>query len=58
LTDKMSWDDLRAKQIDRLGGVEPLSYFSQKDVDGAEALIEKVQQKANDQPRRTETAAK
>jgi hypothetical protein len=57
LTDKMSWEDLRAKQIDRLGGVEPLSYFSQKEVDGAEALIEKVRQKAKGQ-RRTETAVK
>jgi hypothetical protein len=57
LTDKMSWEDLRSKEIDRLGGVEPLSYFSQKEVDGAESLIEKVQQKTKGQ-RRTETAAK
>jgi hypothetical protein len=53
----MSWEDLRTKQIDRLGGVEPLSYFSQKDVDGAESLIERVQQKTKGQ-HRTETAAK
>jgi hypothetical protein len=58
LTDKMGWDDLRAKQIDRLGGVEPLSYFLQKEVDGAEALIEKVRQQTKDQARRTETAVK
>src|SRR5258708_28569231 len=47
LTDKMSWEDLRAKQIDRLGGVESLSYFSQKEVDGAETLIERIRQKTN-----------
>jgi hypothetical protein len=58
LTDKMSWNELREKQIDRLGGVEPLSYFSQKDVDGAEALIVKVRQSANGQRRRAETAVR
>jgi len=58
LTDQMSWDELRAKQIDRLGGLDPQSYFTQNQVDGAAALIERIRQKAKDQPRRAETAAR
>jgi hypothetical protein len=58
LTDKMSWADLRSKQIERLGGVEPLPYFTDKQVDLAEKLIEQAREKTNDRPRRTETAAK
>jgi hypothetical protein len=58
LTDKMSWNDLRSKQIERLGGVEPLPYFTDKQVDLAEKLIEQAREKTNDRPRRTETAAK
>lgn len=39
LTDKMSWDDLRAKQIDRIG-LDPVLYFDGKHVDNAEKLID------------------
>ena len=58
LTDKMSWKDLRAKQIERLGGLDPLPYFTDKQIDDAESMNKRVQEKVKDVPRRTETAAK
>jgi hypothetical protein len=58
VTDKMSWKDLRAKQIERLGGLDPQPYFTEKQVDEAESMHERVQEKVKDVPRRTETAAK
>jgi hypothetical protein len=59
LTDRMSWDELRAKQIEQPGGLPPVSYFSENQVDDAEALIRQVREKVgNAPPRRTETAAR
>jgi hypothetical protein len=58
LTDKMSWKDLRAKQIERLGGHEPLPYFSDSQIEDAEALIDRVREKTKDVPRKIESAAR
>ncbi|HLJ09627.1 MAG TPA: hypothetical protein VKU82_00485 [Planctomycetaceae bacterium] len=58
LTDNMSWKDLRAKQIERLGGLDPLPYFSQGDVDAAERLIAKAREMAKDKSRKVERAAR
>jgi hypothetical protein len=56
LTDKMSWNDLREKQVERVG-LDPLSYFSDKQIEDAETLIEKVrEQVGNSTPRRSERA--
>ena len=57
LTDKMSWSDLKAKQIDRIG-LDPLPYFNASQVDAAEKLVEQARQKANTTPRKSETAAR
>ena len=58
LTDKMSWRDLRAKQIELLGGLDPLPYFSQGDVDAAEKLIVKAREMAKDKTPKVERAAR
>ncbi len=58
LTDKMSWKELRAKQIERLGGHEPLPYFSDSQIEDAEALIDRVREKTKDMPRKVESAAR
>ncbi len=58
LTDKMSWNDLRGKQIERLGGLDPLPYFSDKQIDDAEKLIDDVRKKIDSAPRKAETAAR
>lgn len=58
LTDKMSWKELRAKQIERLGGHEPLPYFSDSQIEDAEALIDRVREKTKDVPRKIESAAR
>lgn len=54
LTDKMSWDDLRAKQIDRLG-LDPVLYFDARQVDDAEKLIETARTRISDVSPRSET---
>lgn len=58
LTNNMSWDQLRAKEIDRLGGLTPVPYFSDKQIEGAEKMIEEVRKKVASTPRRPETAAR
>jgi len=58
LTDKMTWKDLRAKQVERLGGLDPLPYFTEKQIDDAESMSDRVQEKVKDVPRRTETATR
>jgi hypothetical protein len=57
LTDKMSWSDLKAKQIDRIG-LDPLSYFNEKQIDAAEKLVEQAREQAKDTPRKAETAGR
>ncbi len=58
LTDKMSWNELREKQVERVG-LEPVSYFSDKQMDDAQALIEQVREKVgNSTSRRSERAAR
>jgi hypothetical protein len=54
LTDKMSWDDLRAKQIDRLG-LDPVLYFDAKQVDDAETLIDTARARTSDVSPTSET---
>ncbi len=59
ITDRMSWEELRSKQIEQPGGLPPLSYFSENQVNDAEILIRQVREKGgNAPPRRTETAAR
>jgi hypothetical protein len=58
LTDKMSWQELRAKRMEQWGGGEPAPYFSEQQVNDAENLIRQVREKVDSLPRRTETAAK
>ena len=53
----MSWDDLRAKQIDRLS-LDPVPYFGEGKVDAARELIKQAQEKAKDTPRKVETASR
>jgi hypothetical protein len=57
LTDKMSWSDLKAKQIERIG-LDPVPYFNEKQVDAAEKLVELAREKAKETPRKSETAAR
>lgn len=57
LTDKMSWSELKAKQIDRIG-LDPLPYFNEKQVDAAERLVNQARAQAKDSPRKAETAAR
>jgi len=57
LTDKMSWDDLNNKQIERLGST-PIPYFGDGKVDAAEDLIQKAQKQAKNSPRTVETASR
>jgi hypothetical protein len=57
LTDKMSWSDLKAKQIDRIG-LDPVPYFNEKQVDAAENLVEQAREKAKDRPRNAETVSR
>ena len=45
LADKMTWDELRAKQVDRLGGLDPLPFFSEGELRAADELI--AQARAN-----------
>lgn len=58
LTNNMSWDQLRAKEIDRLGGLNPLPYFSDKQLEDAEKMIGEIRKKVDNAPRRPETAAR
>lgn len=62
LTDKISWQALREKQIEQLGGLDSLPYFSDKQVAVAESLIrnarENVVEKGIITPRREETAGR
>lgn len=57
LTDKMSWSDLKAKQIERIGLV-PVPYFNEKHVDAAQNLVEQARERAQATPRKSETAAR
>ncbi|HEY3964565.1 MAG TPA: hypothetical protein VGM05_08465 [Planctomycetaceae bacterium] len=57
LTDKMSWDDLHAKQIDRLS-LDPVPYFGEGKVDAAKELIQQAQDKVKETPRKVETASR
>jgi hypothetical protein len=57
LTDKMSWSDLKAKQIERIG-LEPVPYFNEKNVEAAEKLVEQARELAKDTPRKAETVAR
>jgi hypothetical protein len=58
LTDKMSWDDLRGKQTEQLGGLPPVPYFTGEQIDNAEALIREVREKVGTPSRREERAAR
>jgi hypothetical protein len=58
LSDNMSWADLKAKQIEHLGGVPPTPYFTESKVDAAEEFINQVREKVKDLPRQAETAAR
>jgi hypothetical protein len=57
----MSWSDLKAKQIDRIG-LDPVPYFNEAHVDDAERLVAQARaqarEKAKDSPRKSETAAR
>src|SRR5579863_7322291 len=57
LTDKMSWSDLKAKQIDRIG-LDPVPYFNEKQVDAAARIVEQARESAKNSPRKAETAAR
>lgn len=57
LTDKMSWNDLKAKQIERIG-LEPVPYFNEKHIEAAQKLVEQARELARDTPRKAETAAR
>ena len=53
LTDKMSWSDLKAKQIERIG-LDPVPYFNEKHVDAAEKLVDQAREQAQETPRKSE----
>jgi hypothetical protein len=57
LTDKMSWNELKAKQIERIG-LDPVPYFNEKHVEAAQKLIDEARELAKDTPRKAETAAR
>ena len=57
LTDKMSWDDLNNKQIERLGSTS-IPYFGEGKIDAAKDLIQKAQKQAKNSPRPMETASR
>ena len=57
LTDKMSWNDLKAKQIERIG-LEPVPYFNEKHVEAAQKLVDEARELAKETPRKAETAAR
>ena len=46
LTDKMSWEALEAKKIERVGGAEDDPYFSQADLNAARQIVAQAQSKA------------
>lgn len=46
LTDKMSWDKLADKKIERVGGAEDDPYFSQDDLMAARQIVSQAQGKA------------
>lgn len=48
LTDNLSWDALRNKQIDRLGGLDPLPFFSEDELRAAEELIQQARRSAKE----------
>jgi hypothetical protein len=55
LTDKLSWDDLNNKQIERLGST-PVAYFGEGKVDAAKDLIQKAQKQAKNAPKQVVTS--
>jgi hypothetical protein len=57
LTDKMSWEELRHKQIERML-FEPEPFFGQGKVDAAEELIRQAQANAKMARRTLETASR
>ena len=46
LTDKMSWEELSAKAIDHLGGVDPEPYFSGAQIAAAREMLVEAQSRA------------
>lgn len=69
LTDKLSWETLRAKQIEQWGGLDPVPFFSEDELARAENLVQQARRRAKEQPpvdarreqsrrERTETAAR
>jgi hypothetical protein len=46
LTDKMSWEELAAKAIDHLGGIDPEPYFSGAQIAAARELLLEAQSQA------------
>jgi hypothetical protein len=46
LTDKMTWDELAAKAIDHLGGVDPEPYFSGAQIAAAREMLAGAQSRA------------
>jgi hypothetical protein len=56
-TDKMSWKELREKQIDQLGGLGAVPYFTDKQIEAAEALVHRLREKTKESPKRRESAA-
>ena len=53
----MSWSDLKAKQIDRIG-LDPVPYFNEAHVDAAERLVAQARAQAKELSRKSETAAR
>jgi hypothetical protein len=57
LTDNMSWDELRDKQIERLI-FEPVPFFGEGKVDAARDLVGQARAKAKEMPRSVQTASR
>jgi hypothetical protein len=46
LTDKMSWEKLQEKKIERVGGVEDDPYFSEAELNAARQIVARAQGQA------------
>jgi hypothetical protein len=54
LTDKMSWDKLAAKVVERVGGVPDDPYFSESELAAARQLVVQAQARARDRDKTKE----
>jgi hypothetical protein len=55
LTDKMSWEKLAAKVVERVGGVPDDPYFSESELSAARQLVVQAQARARDRDKTKET---